>query len=153
MTRWPRGPDIVGVQTIMPARPRLSGHTLQFMRRLWELVHALAVSSKRMGRTLGVTGPQRLVLRVVGQAPDATASEISDLHIPVRICGVDEPGVVYRMDNVPIQFKSVIKGLEGVPSDEELFDKVYERMCQLTQCEPIWLAEKAHRKYPGPVVS
>jgi len=63
----------------MPAAPRLSGHTLQFMRRLWDLVHALAVRSKRMGRTLGVTGPQRLVLRVVGQTPGATASEISDL--------------------------------------------------------------------------
>ena len=74
----------------MPARPRLSGHTLQFMRRLWELVHALAVCSKRMARTLGVTGPQRLVIRVVGQAPDATASEISDilgLH-PSTLTGV-----------------------------------------------------------------
>jgi DNA-binding MarR family transcriptional regulator len=75
---------------IMPARPQLTGHTLQFMRRLWELVHALAVRSKRMGRTLGVTGPQRLVIRVVGQAPGATASEISDilgLH-PSTLTGV-----------------------------------------------------------------
>src|SRR3954466_5917078 len=74
----------------MPAPPRLSGPTLQFMRRLWELVHALAVRSKRMGRTLGVTGPQRLVIRVVGQAPGATASEISDtlgLH-PSTLTGV-----------------------------------------------------------------
>jgi DNA-binding MarR family transcriptional regulator len=75
----------------MPAaRPRLSGHTLKFMQRLWELVHALAVRSKRMGRTLGVTGPQRLVIRVVGQSPDATASEISDilgLH-PSTLTGV-----------------------------------------------------------------
>ena len=60
------------------------------MQRLWELVHALAVCSKRMGRTLGVTGPQRLVIRVVGQSPDATASEISDilgLH-PSTLTGV-----------------------------------------------------------------
>jgi MarR family transcriptional regulator, organic hydroperoxide resistance regulator len=49
------------------------------MQRLWDLVHALAVSSKRMGRTLGVTGPQRLVIRVVGQSPDVTAREIADL--------------------------------------------------------------------------
>jgi DNA-binding MarR family transcriptional regulator len=74
----------------MPARPQLSGHTLRFMRRLWELVHALAVRSKRMGRTLGVTGPQRLVIRVLGQSPGATASEISDilgLH-PSTLTGV-----------------------------------------------------------------
>ena len=60
------------------------------MQRLWELVHALAVSSKRMGRTLGVTGPQRLVVRVVGQSPGATAREISDilgLH-PSTLTGV-----------------------------------------------------------------
>ena len=60
------------------------------MQRLWELVHALAVCSKRMGRTLGVTGPQRLVIRVVGQSPDATAREISDilgLH-PSTLTGV-----------------------------------------------------------------
>jgi MarR family transcriptional regulator, organic hydroperoxide resistance regulator len=60
------------------------------MQRLWELGHALAVCSKRMRRTLGVTGPQRLVLRVVGQTPDATAKQISDilgLH-PSTLTGV-----------------------------------------------------------------
>jgi len=57
------------------------------------------------------------------------------------------------MDNVPIQFKAVLKGLSGVPSDEELFDMIYERMCKITQTEPIWLAAKEHRKYPSPVVS
>lgn len=74
----------------VPAPARLAGETLQFMQRLWELVHALDVASKRMGKTLGVTGPQRLVLRVVGQSPDATASEIASilgLH-PSTLTGV-----------------------------------------------------------------
>jgi DNA-binding MarR family transcriptional regulator len=76
----------------MPERPRLrpTGETLQFMQRLWELVHALAVRSKRMGRTLGVTGPQRLVIRVVGQSPGVAASEIAEilgLH-PSTLTGV-----------------------------------------------------------------
>ncbi|OPY43366.1 MAG: Formate dehydrogenase subunit alpha [Methanoregulaceae archaeon PtaU1.Bin222] len=74
------------------------------------------------------------------------ASEIADLHVPVRVVGVEEPGVVYRMDNVPIQFKKVIDGPEGVPSDEEFFDKVYTRMCELTQTEPIWVHVKEHAK-------
>lgn len=72
------------------ARLQPAGETLQFMQRLWELFHALAVRSKRMGRTLGVTGPQRLVIRVVGQSPDATASQISailGLH-PSTLTGV-----------------------------------------------------------------
>jgi len=65
---------------MLPAtRPRPTGETLQFMQGLWELVHALAVRSKRMARTMGVTGPQRLVIRVVGQSPDATAKQISDI--------------------------------------------------------------------------
>ena len=71
-------------------RPRPTGETLQFMQRLWELVHALNVQSKRMARTLGVTGPQRLVVRVVGQTPDLTASQISEtlgLH-PSTLTGV-----------------------------------------------------------------
>lgn len=56
-----------------------SGETLRFMQRLWELVHALDVRSKRMARHLGVTGPQRLVIRMVGQTPDIMASEIADI--------------------------------------------------------------------------
>ena len=56
---------------------RLAGETLQFMQRLWQLVHALDVASKRMARTLGVTGPQRLVLRVVGLHPEITAQGIA----------------------------------------------------------------------------
>ncbi len=71
-------------------RRRLSGETLQFMQRMWELVHALDVQSKRMARDLGVTGPQRLVIRVVGQVPDSTATEISEvlgLH-PSTLTGV-----------------------------------------------------------------
>lgn len=59
---------------------------------------------------------------------------------------MEEPGVVYRMDNVPIQFKKVIDGPEGVPSDEELFDRIYIRMCELTQTEPIWIHAKGHVK-------
>jgi DNA-binding MarR family transcriptional regulator len=54
-----------------------AGETLQFMQRMWELVHALDVASKRMAQTIGVTGPQRLVIRLVGQAPGQTASEIA----------------------------------------------------------------------------
>lgn len=60
-------------------RPQLSGETLQFMQRMWDLVHALNVRSKRMARTLGVTGPQRLVVRVLGRSPGMTASDIAEM--------------------------------------------------------------------------
>ncbi|MBA3541002.1 MAG: MarR family transcriptional regulator [Deltaproteobacteria bacterium] len=47
------------------------------MQRLWALSHALEVRSKGMARTLGVTGPQRLVIRIIGQLPRASARDIS----------------------------------------------------------------------------
>ncbi len=56
-----------------------SGETLQFMQRMWDFVHALDVRSKRMMQTIGVTGPQRLVIRIVGQKPGQTASEIASM--------------------------------------------------------------------------
>lgn len=54
-----------------------AGETLQFMQRMWDFVHALDVASKRMQQTIGVTGPQRLVIRIVGQRPGQTATEIA----------------------------------------------------------------------------
>jgi DNA-binding MarR family transcriptional regulator len=59
------------------ARLQPAGETLRFMQRMWELVHALDVASKRMAQSIGVTGPQRLVIRLVGQKPNQTASEIA----------------------------------------------------------------------------
>jgi DNA-binding MarR family transcriptional regulator len=53
------------------------GETLQFMQRMWDFVHALDVRSKRMMQSIGVTGPQRLVIRLVGQQPGHTASDIA----------------------------------------------------------------------------
>ncbi len=59
------------------------------------------------------------------------ASEISDLHIPVGIVGVEVPGIVYRMDNVPIQYRQVLNPPEGVISDEELFERIHQRICEI----------------------
>lgn len=56
---------------------RVQGETLQFMQQLWNLAHALEVRSKRMARTLGVTGPQRLVIRLLGQRTNLTARQIA----------------------------------------------------------------------------
>jgi MarR family transcriptional regulator, organic hydroperoxide resistance regulator len=56
-----------------------AGETLQFMQRMWDFVHALDVRSKRMMQSLGVTGPQRLVIRLLGQKPGQTASDIASI--------------------------------------------------------------------------
>jgi DNA-binding MarR family transcriptional regulator len=59
----------------LPLKPQ--GETLQFMQRLWALTHSLEVCSKRMAKMLGVTGPQRLVVRLIGQSPDISARDIA----------------------------------------------------------------------------
>lgn len=81
---------------------RPSGETLRFMQEMWNLSHALDVRSKRMAVKLGVTGPQRLVIRVIGQKPEMTASEIAatlGLH-PSTLSGVlsrlDKGGFIER---------------------------------------------------------
>lgn len=65
------------VPLVRAERSQLAGETLQFMQKLWDLTHAMNVRSKRMGRLLGVTGPQRLVIRVLGQTPEMAANDIS----------------------------------------------------------------------------
>ena len=63
---------------------------LQFMQLLWALVHALDKRSKRMISEVGITGPQRLVLRVVGLFPGVSAGELASvLHVhPSTLTGV-----------------------------------------------------------------
>jgi DNA-binding MarR family transcriptional regulator len=60
------------------------------MQALWAVVHGLQRVSKRMSSELGVTGPQRLVLRVVGLFPGTSASDVATiLHVhPSTLTGV-----------------------------------------------------------------
>jgi DNA-binding MarR family transcriptional regulator len=63
---------------------------LQFMQLLWAVVHGLERTSKRMTGEIGVTGPQRLVLRVVGLFPGLSAGDLAAvLHVhPSTLSGV-----------------------------------------------------------------
>lgn len=67
---------------------------LDFMRLLWSIEHGLQKMSKRMESDLGITGPQRLVLRVVGQFPDVSAGELA--HI-VRLHPSTITGILQRL--------------------------------------------------------
>jgi len=66
------------------------GERLEFMRLLWAIDHGLQRKSKRMAATLGVTGPQRLVLRIVGRFPGISAGQLAlVLHLhPSTLTGV-----------------------------------------------------------------
>lgn len=56
--------------------------TLAFLRSLWAVDHGLRSLSKQMQAAIGVTGPQRLVLRMLGRLPPVMPSELADiLHL------------------------------------------------------------------------
>src|SRR5919106_1177000 len=67
---------------------------LQFMQLLWAVVHGFEITSKRMTSEMGVTGPQRLVLRVVGLFPGISAG---DLATVLRVHPSTLTGVLQRL--------------------------------------------------------
>jgi DNA-binding MarR family transcriptional regulator len=88
---------------ILPSTLSALDETLTFMRALWHLEHALERASKHMEDSLGVTGPQRLALRVVGVVPGIGPAELAAaLHLhPSTITGVlqrlESRGLVERV--------------------------------------------------------
>jgi DNA-binding MarR family transcriptional regulator len=68
------------------------GFVLEFLREVWALDHSLQSLSKRMASEHGVTGPQRLVIRVIGKFPGVSPGELAGimcLH-PSTLSGVLE---------------------------------------------------------------
>lgn len=63
---------------------------LAFMQGLWAVVHRMERVSKHMGATAGVTGPQRLVLRLLRVCPGTSAGDLAaTLHLhPSTLTGV-----------------------------------------------------------------
>jgi DNA-binding MarR family transcriptional regulator len=53
------------------------GPVLSFMRSLWGVNHALESTSRRMKVRIGVTGPERMVIRLVGRCPRISAGELA----------------------------------------------------------------------------
>jgi DNA-binding MarR family transcriptional regulator len=63
---------------------------LEFMQSLWAVVHRMERLSKQMGARTGVTGPQRLVVRLIHLYPGISAGELAaTLHLhPSTLTGV-----------------------------------------------------------------
>lgn len=66
------------------------GPVLDFMRLAWAMDHALHRVSRRLEATAGVTGPQRLLIRVVGRFPGSPQGRIAQLlHVhPSTVTGI-----------------------------------------------------------------
>jgi DNA-binding MarR family transcriptional regulator len=76
---------------------------LEFMRMMWAINHRLDRMSRRMQAQFGVTGPQRLVIRIVGAFPGLTAGDLArTLHVhPSTLTGIlqrlEARGLLRRM--------------------------------------------------------
>ena len=55
------------------------GDVLDFMRLIWAVDRSLQLASRRMEATLGVSGPERLVVRIVGTFPGIAAGRIAEI--------------------------------------------------------------------------
>jgi DNA-binding MarR family transcriptional regulator len=98
------------------------GEVLDFMRLLWAVDHALQSMSKRMEGSLGVTGPQRLVIRIVGRFPQISAGELASvLHIhPSTLTGIlkrlESRGIIDRKPD-PSDARRALFGLTAKGRD------------------------------------
>ena len=68
----------------------LDDATLQFLQVLWRLEHALERVSKRMEDSIGISGPQRFALRLIGHNPGVGAGDLAAaMHLhPSTITGM-----------------------------------------------------------------
>lgn len=84
------------------ARSEIRPTPFRLLQALWALDHALNVSSRNMVQRLGVTGPQRLAIRLLGSSPGTTPGDLArtlKLH-PGTVTGIlrrlEVRGVVQR---------------------------------------------------------
>jgi DNA-binding MarR family transcriptional regulator len=58
------------------------GEALELLRLVWAVDHALQRRSRAMAAALGITGPQRLVIRIIGRFPSIHARQLAEiLHL------------------------------------------------------------------------
>ena len=67
-----------------------SDPVFRFLRLMWSVDHGLHRVSKQMSAALGLTGPQRLAVRMIGRSPAITAGELSEqMHLdPSTVTGI-----------------------------------------------------------------
>jgi MarR family transcriptional regulator, organic hydroperoxide resistance regulator len=75
------------------------GDALVFMQVLWAVAHGLESASKRMHARLGVTGPQRLVVRIIGHHGRISAGELAEV---MRIHPSSLTGMLRRLEQAEL---------------------------------------------------
>ena len=89
---------------------------IDFLQVLWRTSHALERRSRRMEKAIGLTGPQRVVLRFLGRFPGVTAGQLArTLHVDpgtlsASVRRLEARGLVERRRD-PVDTRRVTLGL------------------------------------------
>ena len=85
---------------------------LEFLRLFWAIDHQLQRASKRMMRDLGVTGPQRLAIRMLARMPGASPQAVAAaLHLHKSTV----TGILQRLERQGVLSASSIRQTGGGP--------------------------------------
>lgn len=119
---------------------------LELMRLLWAMEHQLNSTSKLMAARLGLTGPQRLVVRIVGLFPGITLGRLAHiLHVhPSTLSGImkrlEKQGHVERKSDPADMRKALFhltptgRGLD-VPAPGTVEDAVQRALRRLSEVQ------------------
>ena len=66
---------------------------------------------------------------------ETPTSLMADVVIPSALVGVEVEGTAYRMDHVPLPLKKVVKPPRGLLADEEILEKILQRVRVLKERE------------------
>jgi DNA-binding MarR family transcriptional regulator len=90
------------------------GPVLSFMRALWGVNHALESTSRRMKASAGVTGPERMVIRLVGRYPGIAAGELAAI---LRVHPSTLTGLLKRL----VRRDLIVRGADSSDGRRALF--------------------------------
>lgn len=88
---------------------------MDLLEAVWSLDHALRARSRRMEAELGVTGPQRLVIRLLGREGEVAAGALAGMLCvhPSTLTGVlqrlEEGGYVERREDPADRRRSLLR--------------------------------------------
>ncbi len=57
----------------------------------------------------------------------SATSRIADVILPTSITGIESSGLVYRIDQVPVELKKILNPPNNIPSDEELLNQLIKK--------------------------
>ncbi len=92
-----------------------------------------------LGADPGATMPQPAIdhlarIPTIVLDPKVThTSKIARVHITTAVTGISAPGTVYRMDEVPLPLRPILKS--PYPTDEEVVRRIHDRIAE----KPPWL--------------